>query len=135
MKMISCWNDLRPYGIDLLTGEACGMMYRYLCDVTEHGKKAIEKLFDVELKLPENWNRGAIGSIMLPPDMLVPIGIFALLEAGCKEVWVNDRSCLGIEESDDDAIVEVSVRHYCRCFAYRGTAGSRNLHLMSGRTT
>lgn len=44
MKTVRSWNDLRPYGIDLLTGEACGMMYRYLCDVTEQGKKAVEKL-------------------------------------------------------------------------------------------
>jgi hypothetical protein len=34
-------------------------------DVTEQGKKAIEKGFDVELQLAENWNSGA-GSIMLP---------------------------------------------------------------------
>jgi hypothetical protein len=135
MKTINSWQDLRPYGIDVLTAESCGLSYRYLCDVTEQGKKAIEKLFDVELKLAENWNSGAIGSIMLPPDMLVPLGIFALLESGCTEVWANEHACLGIEDTDDDRVVEVSVRHYGRCFAYKGTAGSRNVHLMSGRTT
>jgi hypothetical protein len=56
--------------------------------------------------------------------MLVPIGIFALLESGYKEVWVNEHACLGIEDIDDDRVVEVSVRHYGRCFAYKGTAGS-----------
>jgi hypothetical protein len=112
MKTINYWADLRPYGIDVLTGEACGMSYRYLCDVTEQGKKVIEKLFDVELKLPENWNSGAIGSIMLPPDMLVPLGILALLEGGCSEVWANEHGRPGIELADDDPVVEISVKHH-----------------------
>ena len=25
MKYVRCWNDLRPYGIDCLMGEACGL--------------------------------------------------------------------------------------------------------------
>jgi len=44
------------------------------------------------LKLPPNWNHGSdaephVGSIMLVPELLVPIAVFALLENGCKEVW------------------------------------------------
>ena len=35
MKTITCWNDLTAYGISPLTGEACGLMYRILFDVTE----------------------------------------------------------------------------------------------------
>lgn len=108
------------------------MSYRYLCDVTEQGKKAIEKLFDVELKLPENWNSMAVGSIMLQPDMLVPIGIFALLESGCTEVWANKHACLGIEPGGDDRIVEIFVKHYADVLC---TADSRNVHLMTAGTT
>ena len=33
MQKITCWDDLRPYGIGALTGEACGLSYRILCDV------------------------------------------------------------------------------------------------------
>ena len=87
MKTISSWNDLSQYGIKLLTGEACGLSYRLLCDLTEHGKHVIEKCLDTKIQLTEPWNSGAIGSILLPPEMLVPLGIFALLESGCKEVW------------------------------------------------
>ena len=36
MKSIGCWNDLASYGIDALTGEACGLSYRILCDVIAH---------------------------------------------------------------------------------------------------
>jgi hypothetical protein len=120
MKTISSWPDLRPYGIDILTGEACGLMYRILCDVNENGKKVIEKVFDVELKMPENWNSGAVGSIMLPYEMFVPFAIFALLESGCKEVWSNEHACMGVEEGDDDRVIEVLVKLYTRCFAYKG---------------
>ena len=34
MKSINCWNDLEPFGLIVLTGEACGLSYRLLCDVT-----------------------------------------------------------------------------------------------------
>lgn len=34
--------------------------------------------------------------------MLVPLGIFALLESGCTEVWANEHGCLGIEAGLED---------------------------------
>jgi glycyl-tRNA synthetase beta chain len=43
MKSIRSWEDLSVYGIVPLTGEACGLSYRILCDVTAAGKKIIEK--------------------------------------------------------------------------------------------
>ena len=59
MQKITCWDDLRPYGIDVLTGEACGLSYRILCDVTESGKQTIQKALGItNLGLPDNWNRG-----------------------------------------------------------------------------
>ena len=84
MRNITCWNDLRPFGIDVLTGEACGLSYRMLCDVTEKGKRTIQKALGIaNLGLPENWNRGDpgdphIGAIMLAPELLVPLAVFAL---------------------------------------------------------
>lgn len=44
----------------VLTGEACGLSYRILCDVTAKGKKILEKALDVaQLGLRENWNHGS----------------------------------------------------------------------------
>ena len=43
MTTISNWQQLSEYGIVILTGEACGLAYRYLCDLTEQGKKIVEK--------------------------------------------------------------------------------------------
>jgi hypothetical protein len=87
MKTINCWDDLTQYGIFPLTGEACGLMYRILCDVTAQGKRILEKALGIpDLKLPESWNCGSehdphVGSIMLARDVLPFVGVFALLES------------------------------------------------------
>lgn len=144
MKTITCWNDLRPYGIDLLTGEACGLSYRFLCDVTERGRKILERWLSVpELHLSEAWNRGDVsdphvGSILLTPEVLAGISVFALLECGCTECWVcRNGSVFGVEVGDPSEQVAASRRMraetIARVFGSRGTAGDRNVHVMSGR--
>ena len=144
MKAIRCWNDLRDYGIDLLTGEACGLSYRLLCDVTARGKRTLEKALSIpNLGLAENWNCGSddeehVGSIMLPPDALSFLAVFALLESGCSEVLVTKSSgVVGIEPDDaPDRVQAVRCFHandLSRRFCYAGTAGDRNRHVMSGR--
>ena len=132
------------YGVIPLTGEACGLSYRILCDVTARGKRTLEKALSVaQLGLHENWNHGTaddphVGSIMLAPDLLPFIGVFALLEAGCREVWTTKgQSVIGIEASDSPARVEEFKRFHAddlaRRFGYAGTAGDRNQHMMTGR--
>ncbi len=144
MKTINCWDDLTRYGINPLTGEACGLMYRILCDVTARGKHILEKALGViELRLPENWNHGSpdsphIGSVMLARELLPFVGVFALLESGCPEVWLTKTGTLvGIERADSPEEVECFKRFHAddlaRRFAYSGTAGDRNEHVMSGR--
>ena len=144
MKSIRNWEDLTAYGILPLTGEACGLSYRILCDVTARGKKIIEKALDVaELGLRENWNPGSsndahVGAIMLAPELLPFLGVFALLESGCREVWLTkSRQVVGIEVGDmpdrADALHRYCGEELVRRFAYAGTAGDRNQHVMSGR--
>ena len=144
MKSIRCWDDLTVHGVIPLTGEACGLSYRILCDVTTRGRKTLEKALGVSgLGLHENWNRGTdddphVGSVMLAPDLLPFIGVFALLEASCREVWLTkDRAVIGIETDDSPDRVEAFQRIHAdglvRRFAYAGTAGDRNQHMMSGR--
>jgi hypothetical protein len=143
MKTISSWRDLQPYGIDLLTGEACGLSYRLLCDVTEQGRRIIGKCLGIpNMVLPESWNRGTaetphVGCIMLTREMLEPLAVFALLESGCKEVYLVKGSVVGVEPSDEADAIDVVKRiagvDYARRLAYQGTAGDRNVHVMSGR--
>jgi hypothetical protein len=144
MKSIRSWEDLSALGIVPLTGEACGLSYRLLCDVTARGKKTLEKAMSVaQLGLHENWNHGRddnphVGSIMLAPDLLPFIGVFALLEAGCHEVWLTKgQTVVGIEPDDPpdrvDSFKRLHANDLARRFGYSGTAGDRNQHMMTGR--
>lgn len=144
MKAIRCWDDLSKFGIIPLTGEACGLSYRLLCDVTIRGKKTLEKALGVaDLGLQENWNQGStenphVGSIMLAPELLSFIGVFALLESGCREVWLMQAAeVVGFEADDSPDQVASVQRHRAadllRRFGYLGTAGDRNRHAMTGR--
>ena len=47
MKTVTCFNDLAAYGIEPLTGEACGLGYRILCDVTERGRNVVGKALGI----------------------------------------------------------------------------------------
>ena len=146
MKTINCWDDLTRYGVIPLTGEACGLMYRILFDVTASGKRILEKAFAIaELGLNESWNRGSdddphVGSLMMAREFLPFVGIFALLEDRCPEVWLTKGNGLvGIETSDAAEDVQrfrqFHARDVVRRFAYSGTAGDRNRHVMSGRVS
>lgn len=134
MKTIKCWNDLTKFGIVPLTGEACGLNYRLLFDVTEQGRKILAKCFGVpELKLAEAWGRqvvrlegaGAenpVGSIMLSHEMLMPVGVFALLESGCIECWLYaNQSLLGIEPTDSAERIEMCRKMHPEGFVRRFT--------------
>ena len=65
MKTISGWKDLEPYGILPLTMEACGLMYRILCDVTGPGASVFRKCFG--LARTRRWaRRGTEGRPRIP---------------------------------------------------------------------
>jgi hypothetical protein len=143
MKMIACWQDLTPYGIEPLTGEACGLMYRILFDATETGRQVLAKALGIpNLRLAEAWNPGSkeephVGSIMLTTEMLAPLAVFALLESGCDEVYGHKDCVVGFDATDSPERRQRYLEHYRdglgRRYAYAGTAGSRNVHVMSGR--
>ena len=107
------------------------------------GPKVVGKCFGVpNIELAEPWNRGTaeephVGSIMLTQEALVPLAVFALLENGCKEVYLMGQVVVGIEPGDPPDSAETMRRVYrvehARRFSYGGTAGDRNVHVMSGR--
>lgn len=139
MKTVSTWEDLNAYGVIVLTGEACSLMYRILCDLTARGKRLVERCLSVEIQ-SENWNPGSdddphVASVMLTREMLQPLAVFALLESGCREVWLTDRAVIGIDSTDPPDQV-ARLRATCnlrRHFAYHGPFQDRNQHQMSGR--
>src|SRR5262249_21003012 len=118
-------------------------MHRILFDVTEKGRKVIAKCYDIpSVNLPEAWNRGSkedshVGSIMLSHESLIPVAVFALLENGCKEVYLMGQAVVGIELAGPPDTAEtmrlVYELDYTRRLSYGGPSGDRNLHVMSGR--
>lgn len=137
MRRVECWNDLRPYGIMCLTGEACGLGYRILCDVTGPGRDLIARVLEVnEITLRRPWNggEGVVGCVMLPYELLTPLAVFALLGAGCTEVVIGKDGVRGLEASDSERERKIVLK-LGRILRPKGTApgGMRNTHEMSGR--
>jgi hypothetical protein len=135
---------LQEFGIEPLTGEACGLMYRILFDLGERGANIVRKCFGFPAKaaLGEPWNRGSaerphVASAMLSQEALIPIGIFALLESGYREVFLVGTVLVAVEPDDPpDTLATMQRIHkveHSRRFSYGGTAGDRNKHMMSGR--
>lgn len=55
MKSIYSWQDFRKYGIDILTGESCGLGMRLLADVNADGWKLLDEFFGNTHS--KNWDR------------------------------------------------------------------------------
>lgn len=113
MKTIRSWDEMPRYGIVPLTIEADGLKHRIVCDVTAKGKELIEKTLGiVEILFESNWDFGTndephIGCIMLGPEILSMIGVYALFDDGCHEVWMTKNyGLVGIQQGDSQPIVE-----------------------------
>lgn len=92
MKTLTCLRDLEPYGIFPLTGEACALSMRILCDLSHVGRRIVRECLGLPIpiipaapgvQLAEPWNsstRGVqhVASIMLYPDMWLPLAVTAL---------------------------------------------------------
>lgn len=148
MKSVRNADDLKRYGFDCLTGEACGLNLRLLFDVTAEGKSLLETVLGVrEITLLQDWNGGdAVGSCLLTREMITTVAIFGMLfRDNCIEVWqevTNDTpsgEVFGIENEEELALaidcnlarVGAAWRRFKRS-PYPGS-GDRNLHAVSGR--
>ena len=119
MKTIDCWAGMQPYGIVPLTSEPDGLKYRIVCDVTAKGKQLIEKALGVtEVQLETNWDYGTndephVGCLMLSPEILSILGVYALLDDGCHEVWMTkSHGLVGIQQGDSQQSLESLQRWY-----------------------
>ena len=93
MKTISCLNDLKNYGFTLLTGEACNLGLRVVCDLNKKGLQLFCRAFGLQAPtddkvFPVNWNCNGVASVMLGPSDWETIAVFALLDlAEVNAVW------------------------------------------------
>jgi hypothetical protein len=144
------WKDLEAFGIVYLTGEACNINARLLCDVTKSGKELLESIFGCELVLRPNFNNGKdsdphIGSILLPKGFWHQIGIFALLQHH-KQVYTYASPGWGFGiyavEADQDRqqIRDTMLMQKNDTIVFYGIndsvphVGTTNVHMASGRS-
>jgi len=81
--------DLEEFGVLSLTGEACGIGTRILCDLTEEGTLLIQDFFRVTATA-EPWNSRGVRSVMLPRSVFQDIWIFAHVRAGTPYVFLGN---------------------------------------------
>lgn len=102
MRTIASLRDLEPYGFSMLTGEACALSLRILCDMNRQGLDILLKSLgwptDME-NMAEAWNsqvngRKAVASVKLTQDAWLMLAPFALLDAKCHTVL----ECVAYEE-------------------------------------
>lgn len=137
MKTIESWAGMHPYGIVPLTAEVDGLKYRVVCDVTERGKQLLEKsLGIIDIQLGQNWDFGTneephIGCVMLFPEILLMIGVYALFDDGCHEVWTTrNLGLVGIQQGDSQQAIENLQLYYgnelIQRYTCQDTIGNRN---------
>jgi len=86
--------SLKEFGVNMLTGEACGLAMRVLCDLTEDGVSLIQEFMRVDTVARSNWNPGSeddphIASVMLPHCIFQDLWIFAHVRRGTKDVFLG----------------------------------------------
>ena len=143
MKHIE-FQDLRRYGINTLTGEACPYSMRVLCDLTEQGRHIVLDMLGCDLgPLPRNWNSGSDFSIMIPRCVLhEDLLVWCLLSTCCDEVMISRDGIKGREPCDSDEEWSAYVAFVREQFADSRlvsriggpSRGTRMTHAMSGRS-
>lgn len=88
MRSYRSGDDLKELGIRLLTGEACGLAMRVLCDLNEDGIKLWETFTRTKVVPESNWNSsdGDSASVMIPHGMFQDLWIFGHVMRGTKYV-------------------------------------------------
>jgi hypothetical protein len=131
------WRDLEKYGIDVLTGEACGYSLRLLCDLTASGCELMRSFLGghVGIAHGSNWNSGSktdphIASVLLPRGILDELAAFVLLERthGTGVYLSKDGTFAYLGE-----LPERRREHVRMLRRPSESLPSRNVHQMSGR--
>ena len=132
---------LRTFGIDYLTGEACGIALRLLFDLTENGERIIDSFFGGVQTTSKAWNKGK-SSIMLPRSILDDLCVYALLTEYEYVVVKPGQGPVGLDKTRYNRYFALSeqcpeyfgsLRFYRKNKSHPGT-GLENTHQMSGRT-
>ena len=134
------WDSLKHYGINCLTGEACGYNMRLLCDLTQEGSDLVSGMLGLKLEpFNPNWNRDAVGSVMLFRGMFDDICKYILFAKGFKYVvkagngtWAGyDDGFLETQKMTLESLIEITNGALYQNYS----STPRNTHAMTGRKT
>jgi hypothetical protein len=99
MKIIRNWQDMEALGVDVLTGEACALNMRLLCDLDPDAAKSVAAMWGVA-DLAASWNHGdkdkGWRSAMFMPDTLFSVAR-----------WICAHQGRGFHMSKNDAMFVV----------------------------
>jgi hypothetical protein len=136
IKQIITLKDMEPFGIEALTGEACGYGLRELCDLNEDGAKYLREFFSLadNAFLPP-WNSHGkygkhVASILIGHHSFDDIAIFLLLKHHLWVVGAREGTFAADTEEELDAIRKW---HHPFQTYFNNNWSSRNQHAMSGR--
>lgn len=145
-------------GVNPLTGEACAMNMRILCDLNTEGATLIREYLGLPVDCPLSpaWNssvggKPAVGSIMIERNAFPGLVHFALLKAGFQYVYGRDDSASssGFNDSDLDdypdlqgyidgtshsAGFDKGARLYRNPRSAGPSIGTRHIHAFTGRS-
>lgn len=156
---INGWHDMEQLGIRSLTGESCAFSMRLLCDVNEEGRNLLIEYFGLPVATPASmllsapWNRQvhnrpSVGSIMLHRNCLQQLAEFALLRIDALAVLTHADGMVmgifvqGLLTSYEDmlrtrgqSLPGIRIRRNPTLGSTQPHAGSRNVHVATGRTS
>jgi hypothetical protein len=152
---IDGWRNLSQLGINSLTGEADRLSLRLLCDLNDEGRELVLDYlgFPADTHMADNWNSQvdglpAVASVMLHRESWRQIAEFGLFRRGALAniyvgnqiigVFTQDRLDqyleLARESQSDNPAMKVGVHRNPGLDTSAPGFGTRNTHMMSGRT-
>lgn len=144
-RLLRNFSDLREFGINPLTGEACPWSQRLLCDLNERGRRIVLDMLGCDIgPLPHNWNGGAEFSMMLPMAVLdIDVPLWCLISIGYTEFVVSKDGLCGRDAGDTDEeweqyfdTLQMLSREPRKIWPTGGPRrGSRMVHAISGRAS
>ena len=92
MKELRKLDDLKEFGIYPLTGEACRVGTRILCDLTTQGRAIVCDLLGINGTdcFLSNWNHGAgeVSSFMMPEGLFRDLAVWCLAKDGMTDIRI-----------------------------------------------
>lgn len=111
MHTIQEFRQLERFGFNILTGEACNLGLRILCDVNEDGKLLFCRTLGIPVtsELSEPWNPRSliqdkipVGSVFVPRDLYGTLAVFCLYSLTDVSVVLQvQQSFLGLGKNEE----------------------------------